>query len=105
MNTLHDNEKRFYDGLVDVPPMPDCFKGVARQIRQRKFFVRTLCAMAATLVIMTGLLPYRSSIMPVTAQPVAMEATEELQHIQSLFSDSYTSDETTSYSLVNNDLY
>jgi hypothetical protein len=106
MNTLYDNEKRFYDSLADVPLMPDCYKGVARHCRQRKVMFRTIWATAATLVIAaSSLLPYRAGTTPVPYQPVAMEATDELQHARTLFSDNNASEETASYSLVNNDLY
>ena len=106
MNTLQDKEQRFYAGLMDVPPLPDCYRGVSRHIRQKKVVMRTVWAVAATLVLMVGLLPHHSATVPVSQPPmVAAEVTDEINHVQTLFGDDYSTTETASYSLVNNDIY
>jgi hypothetical protein len=106
MNTVQNNEQRFYAELSATPPMPDCYTGVSRHIRQKKTVMRTLWAVAATLVLSVGLLPHHSATTP-ASQPamVAAEVTEEINHVQTLFADDYSSTETASYSLVNNDSY
>jgi len=109
MNTVQDKEQRFYAELAETPSMPDCYRGVSRHIRQKKIIMRAVWAVAATLVLSVGLLPHHAAT-AITAhalQPpmVATEVTDEINQVQTLFSDNYSSTETVSYSLVNNDLY
>ena len=107
MNTAHNKEQRFYAELANTPPMPDCYAGVSRHIRQKKVIMRTVWAVAATLVLAVGLVPHHTTTAMHAAQPtmVATEVTDEINQVQTLFSDNYSSNETASYSLVNNDLY
>ena len=109
MNSANNNEQRFYAELAQTPPMPECYAGVSRHIRQKKVIMRTAWVVAATLVFAIGLVPHHTTPSTVlhAAQPqmVATEVTDEINQVQTLFSDNYSSNETTSYSLVNNDLY
>jgi hypothetical protein len=106
MNTLKNTEQQFYTELAKTPPMPNCYSEVSRHIRQKKVAVRSMWALAATLVIAVGLIPHHT-VTTTVPQPVmvATEVADEINHIQTLFSDDYSSNESSSYSLVNNDLY
>jgi len=97
-----DFEAGFFAVLGEAPPMPDCYPGVMRRIRQRTRMARMAWAVAASILVAAGSFMYVEQVKKIQ---VPTEVAEELQSIHSHITGDDVRQELVSCSLMDEEMY
>jgi hypothetical protein len=96
--------KGFIDELMDIPPAPaHLYTGVRRRIDRKRAVVRTVWAVAASLILMITAFQTARLLQP-AAIPVA-EAAEELSTVDSYINSTVYKEDENSYVYYEETLY
>jgi hypothetical protein len=96
--------KKFLDDLADIPSLsPSLYAGIRRRIKRKTAIVRTVWAVAASLIIMVTAFQVTRLVPPANAS--VAEASEELSTVDSYINSDVYRENDNSYGYYEETLY
>jgi hypothetical protein len=98
--------KKFIDELTDIPSVPqDLYAGIIHRIDRKRVMLRTVWAIAASLVVMVTAFQGTRLMQPQTQSTSIAEAAEELSNVNSYFNSEVYKEDDNSYAYYEETLY
>jgi hypothetical protein len=98
--------KNFIDGLADIPALPHhLYAGMRQRIDRKRVALRTVWAVAASLMLMVAAFQATRLVQPRTQSVAVAEAAEELSNVDSYINDGGYNENETSYGYYEETLY